>query len=213
MHAPSSSIPAAPSPRVVAAATPRRSPVHSGGRRASKGTGFLFDVIPAHASAVAHRAAHDILRGDELDPVALAARLAFERRAHRRVGVGERAPGMGPGAGAQMRRRAHPVADARRGGSSTAAATNMEIFCQLLRVFSVNIRCFCSDLFMSPDRGPPRRIGRPAPRPLPQLLRSLRPAATGRNAGAACAGSVRARALRSPGLRPRRRAGGPSRHV
>ena len=46
MHSPSISISAMPKPRVVAAETPRRSPVHVEGLRASNGTGFLFDVMP-----------------------------------------------------------------------------------------------------------------------------------------------------------------------
>ena len=52
MHAPSTSISAMPKPRVVAAETPRRNPVHFEGLRASNGTGFLFDVMPARASVV-----------------------------------------------------------------------------------------------------------------------------------------------------------------
>ena len=52
MHSPSISMSAVPKPRVVAAETPRRSPVHLEGLRASNGTGFLFDVTPARASAV-----------------------------------------------------------------------------------------------------------------------------------------------------------------
>ena len=52
MRSPGSCIPKAPNLRVVAADTPGRSPVHFAGLRASNGTGFLFDVVPARASAV-----------------------------------------------------------------------------------------------------------------------------------------------------------------
>ena len=38
---------------------------------------------------LAHRAAHDVLRSDQLDLGALAARLVVERLAHRRIGLGE----------------------------------------------------------------------------------------------------------------------------
>ena len=60
--------------------------------------GIAFERLVAHLvpERLAHRAAHDVLRGDELDPVALAASLVVERPAHRRVGVGERRPAWAP---------------------------------------------------------------------------------------------------------------------
>ena len=52
MLSPRAFIPELPRPRVVTAETPNRSPVHFEGFRASNGTGFLLDVMPARASAV-----------------------------------------------------------------------------------------------------------------------------------------------------------------
>ena len=47
MQSPSTSMSVGPKPRVVAAGTPRRSPVHCEGLPGSNGTGFLFDVMLA----------------------------------------------------------------------------------------------------------------------------------------------------------------------
>ena len=46
---PTRSVSASRNPRVVAAATPRRSPLHLAGLRTSKGIGFLLEVMPARS--------------------------------------------------------------------------------------------------------------------------------------------------------------------
>ena len=58
---------------------------------------------------LAHRAAHDVLRGDELDLDALAPRLVVERLAHRRIGLGEGARCVDRGFVAIVQGASHPV--------------------------------------------------------------------------------------------------------
>ena len=144
MHSPSTSMSAVPKPRVVAAETPRRSPVHFEGLRASNGTRFLFDVMPARASAVLRLLAEETdlrlqQRGagpqrqdrhaDSGPPAARRAFTAAIGHGHLAGAVADCAPdgkpvgerqtqiGMHPG-----QRRVHPVAPARRPGALSGAA-------------------------------------------------------------------------------------------
>ena len=57
------------------------------------------------AERLAHRAAHDVLRSDELDPGALAARLVVKRGAHFRIGINERPRSVDRGIAAAQDRR------------------------------------------------------------------------------------------------------------
>ena len=73
---------------------------------------LVADLVPER---LAHGAAHDVLRGDELDPDALAARLVVERGAHLRIGVGERPRDVDRGIGAGVHRACHRIAGGRGG--------------------------------------------------------------------------------------------------
>ena len=73
-------------------------------------SGIAFERLVADlvSKRLAHRSAHHILRGDELDLGPLPARLAVERFAHRRVGVGQRTQSVGVVAGVPVQcRSAH----------------------------------------------------------------------------------------------------------
>ena len=77
---------------------------------------LVADLVPER---LAHGTAHDVLRSDELDPDALAARLVVERGAHLRIGVGERPRDVDRKIGAGVHRACHRIAGSRggRGGS------------------------------------------------------------------------------------------------
>ena len=76
---------------------------------------LVADLMPER---LAHRAAHDVLRGDELDLGALAARLVVERLAHRGIGLGEGTRDVGGGVVAVVQGASHPIPFGARGGNS-----------------------------------------------------------------------------------------------
>ena len=89
--------------------------------------GIALECLVAHlvSERLAHRAAHDVLGGDELDLDALAARLVVQRFAHRRIGVGEGTRGVGGGIVTGVHGVSHPVACGTRGNNSAGSGASV----------------------------------------------------------------------------------------
>ena len=79
---------------------------------------LVADLVPER---LAHGAAHHVLRSDELDPDALAARLAGERDANLRIGVGERPRDVNRGIAGGVNRACHRIVGRR--GAPTVPGT------------------------------------------------------------------------------------------